>query len=314
MINLFFSLQDHLKNKIQFEWNAAGVNDWPKIERLFIAAYVNAYKNCEQEMLALPHPILKEVEEHWQSCYEKAAQQGSHILEQEFINPLVRYFSHVDKWQSTEQKKPTKNNPFQEEIDKLAQHFKDKTIDISKIKKDLIKLSALVHSFKHEFAEEKPKFLNINKQNPYGVHYLVARFDDEPVAFFACQLNNKTGRLYFRWVTMSPAFHRQGLGKVMLDEVTKQFPQSKGMELYTRIVNFPVIKFYESSGFKPIKEFDYSEPTEIPPSLPKGYFTSYMKKWLEDKVLLGPLDDNASNVENFVGFRKNFKGSKMSPF
>ena len=65
------------KNKayLQFEWNSAGDHDWPKIKRLFVGAYVGAYKSCELDELDLNAELIKQARDN-------------------DVDPLTLYFAH----------------------------------------------------------------------------------------------------------------------------------------------------------------------------------------------------------------------------
>lgn len=221
-----------LRDNVRFEWNAADQLDWPKIEHLFVNAYISAYQDCDLNELAIPQ------------CENNDQSQVS-------------------------------------KVDVLSQYFK------------------------HEFQAEKRKILSQDQQDPYRSHYLIARFHNQPIAFFVCQLNYKSGRTYLRWVTINPAFHHQGIGRAMLDEITKRFPQSKGLELYTRIANIKSKLFYEKCGFSQTNEFDFEEPSPDLEQKPKGYFTNFIHDWLDNRKLFPPLDEKISKPENFIGFIKN---------
>lgn len=220
---------DKLKNDIRLEWNAASGSDWPKIEHLFINAYISAYKDCD------PKEFASDDEE--------------------------------------------------DNDDKIS--FND----------------LLYRHFKKDFDAEKEKISNQNNRDRYRSHYLIARFHDQPIAFFVCQLNYKSGRIYLRWITMHPKFHKHGIGSAMLKEIANRFPKSKGLELYTRKINESAQLFYTKCGFSPISEFDFEEPLLDSEKQP-GYFSRFVEGWLNNEKLFPPLDEKTSQPENFIGFAK----------
>lgn len=63
------------KSSLQLEWNAASKNDWPKIRKLFVAAYVGAYQGCNISDLAINDELLKQAK-------------------QKSVDPLKLYFEH----------------------------------------------------------------------------------------------------------------------------------------------------------------------------------------------------------------------------
>ena len=78
-----------------FDWNAASDSDWYYIERNFIAAYLNSYKDSDIAQLAISKPIIHEAEKLWGSAYAQACQGNFKLLQQNIFNPLVPLLSHV---------------------------------------------------------------------------------------------------------------------------------------------------------------------------------------------------------------------------
>ena len=181
-----------------------------------------------------------------------------------------------------------------------------KNSGVTSIAKCLIKLTALRLYFKEEYETERNKIIEQDWHTPRRIHYLVVRYQDQPIAFFSCELNYKSGRIYMRWVTMSPTFQRLGLGKMMLEEVNKHFPENTGMELYTRLANHSARKFYSKVGFVDTTKFDFSEPNLTDPlRTHPGYFTRFVRKWLfQNTTCCAPADEAVSQEQDFIGFIK----------
>ncbi len=281
-------------NFLTFDWNAASESDWKYIERNFIAAYFNAYKDCDLAQLSISPSILREAQEIWDRAYSQACKGNAQALALDIFNPLAPLLSHVNSMVT-----PAKD-PLSDQKEALNVHFAKKSTDIIATKEYLIKLTALRHYFEEEYEGERNKILKQDKGTNQRIHYLVARFEDRPIAFVSCELNYKSGRIYMRWVTMSPSFQRQGLGGMMFEEVRKHFPENTGIELYTRVANHPARSFYTKLGFKDTTKFDFSEPKP-------GYFATYVSKWLSkdtDTKCCAPEDEAVSKTEDFIGFIK----------
>lgn len=77
----------------QFEWNNAGQFDWPKIKRLFVAAYVGVYKHCDPKELDLNANVVAHAKAH------------NH-------DPLVAYFEHCFDDEFTKIIDQSKNDKF----------------------------------------------------------------------------------------------------------------------------------------------------------------------------------------------------------
>ena len=114
--------------------------------------------------------------------------------------------------------------------------------------------------FATEFDQEWKKIKS--QQQDKRIHYLVVRYCDHPIGFISCELNPKSGRIYLRWVTVSPACQRQGIGEKMLNAVLKHFPDNLGLELYTRVANKGSQTFYKTQGCEPVTQINFLEPDD----------------------------------------------------
>lgn len=269
MRNRFFTKN---RSELLFEWNAASESDWKIIQRNFVAAYICAYKDRSLKELAFHEILLHQAEAIWEAAYHQACELGLEVLVKKIINPLKFYFAH-------------EKTPFQTEIAELEKHFLDKSYNINPIRDYIIKLIMLQRYFEHDFYEEKRKLDAREKK----IDYIVARLYDNPIAFFVCELNSKSARIYLRWVTIEPGFHRQGLGKIILDQIAKRYPDAIGMELYTRKANYPAQKFYKHYGFQEVSNFKFGKPL-----LTLGGITT----------LYLPDDEATNSLNAFVAFHK----------
>lgn len=177
-------------------------------------------------------------------------------------------------------------SPLEDESKKLKLHFDNAKENINSIRDKIIKLILLKNYFEEEFDTEKE---NIDK-NVKKTDYLIIRFHERPIGFFVCEFNYKSARVYLRFVTIEPGFHRLGLGKKTLRKIISRYPNALGMELYTRKANKGAILFYKNYGFKAFEEFDFEKPTLDSPL--KLYFPN----------------DDAYSIENnepnaFIAFR-----------
>lgn len=217
---------------ISLEWNAASINDWSKIKRLFVAAYVSSYKDCPLNTLDLSSRLVEEAND-------------------KRVDPLAFYFAH-------------------------------------------------------EFEAERDKILEQHNTDKFKINYLIVRFHEQPIAFIVSQLNYKSGRVYIRWNTVSPAFHRNGIGKMMLDEVAR-FYENTGLELYTRHANVLACNFYKKNGLIPITKFNFKEPSESDSKVtePIGKFASGWLQELDYKdTIFPPLDEKINEPVAYIGFCK----------
>lgn len=259
---------DKNKSELQFEWNAAKRFDWPIIRRNFVAAYISSYINRSFEELQYDDALKQQAEKIWDEAYSKGYDQ----INNEIIHPLKFYLSY-------------QNKPLEQECIELQKHFEDKSRDISLIKEMMIKLILLQYYFENDFDDEENKIHSHGKK----LDYLIARFHDRPFAFFVCEYNYKSAHVYLRFVTMSPSFHRLGLGEKILEEIVKRYPDATGMELYTRKANHGAQVFYKHCGLIEYQQFDFDKPViELGPR----------------KKLSLPNDDATSHPEAFVAFSK----------
>ncbi|STX81363.1 ribosomal-protein-alanine acetyltransferase [Legionella busanensis] len=257
-----------IKPNLYFEWNAARNRDWLSILRNFVGAYLSAYIDCTFEELQYPEELKHQAEAIWDRAYA----QGYESLINQVIHPLKFYLNF------------NLNEPLKCETNQLEKHFLDKTYNISLVREKLIKLILLQHYFEHDFSEEKHKIDSQAKK----IDYLIARFHDKPIAFFACEYNYKSAHVYLRFVTLSPSFHRLGLGEKILDEIVRNYPDATGMELYTRNANFGAQAFYKHYRFNEYREFEFKKPILS----------------LDKNKLYFPDDDATNNPGAFIAFSK----------
>jgi ribosomal protein S18 acetylase RimI-like enzyme len=269
MQNRFFSSKHP---ELTFDWNSANPSDWPTIRRNFVAAYICSYIDRSFDELMYTNEQVQAATDKWDTIYKKFLTRGMPFIQQALIDPLKFYLHH-------------QTEPLQVECAELARHLQDKNHDISAVREKIIKLIMLSSYFENDFDEEMHKIAAGNKK----IDYLITRFHNQPIAFFVCELNYKSGNIYLRFVTMEPAFHRQGLGQLILNQITKKHPEAIGMELYTRIANHPAKSFYASNGFKDFEQFEFGKPEVSLKPIQTLYF---------------PDDDGTSHPEAFIAFRK----------
>lgn len=258
--------------ELTLEWNSAKKSDWKIIRRNFIAAYLSAYENSPSEKLTLPPKILLEAQNTWESAYQETISFNASAFIKKIIDPLKCYFNHRD-------------TPFQSEILKIENHFSDKSNNIHPVRQYFIQLLSLKNYFDHHFQEEK-KAIQMQLKNK-KIHYLVVRLHDHPIAFFSSELNYKSARIYLRWATIHPGFHREGLGHLILDQINKEYPHALGIELYTRQVNLSARLFYKRYGFRETFDFQFGKPS---------FFSA------QKNTLYFPDDESTHSIENFVAY------------
>ena len=276
-INIFY--RSHIKMKerfcsrkipeLRFEWNAANQFDWPIIRRNFVAAYISSYQNRSAEELNFNHEYYQQAEQQFNGSYQKGLKEGFDVLFEEMIRPLQFYLHHGV-------------NALEKECVELKKHLSDSSFDISLIREKIIKLMMLQNYFEAEFKEEIQKI----KSEAKNIDYLIVRFHDQPIAFFVSQLNYKSSHVYLRFVTVEPAFQRLGLGEKALEEIEKHYPDTTGMELYTRKAN-SARSFYTHCGLQEYTQFDFDQPT-----LTKN----------NDATLHLPEDDATTHPDAFIAF------------
>lgn len=260
--------------ELTFEWNGANQADWRTIQRNFVAAYLHAYEDKSFSELMFKPEVIEKTRDEWKIKYEQFLKEGMPFLKREIIHPLEFYMTH-------------KPSALESETKEFEHHLADKKYEINKTTDQIVKLLILKRHFESDFKEEKHKIDSKSKK----IDYIIARYHEQPVVFFVCELNYKTGFIYLRFVTIEPAFHRLGLGRKMLQQITKRYPDAKGLELYTRRANYSAQSFYKSIGFQEYKEFSFEEP---------------MISLKPDNKLYFPTDDSTSQPEAFIGFRKKY--------
>ncbi len=233
-----------------------------------MGAYLSAYIACSFEELQYPNELKQQAEAIWDRAYT----QGYESLIDQIIHSLKFYLNFGF------------NDPLKDETDQLEKHFLDKKYNITLVREKFIKLILLKRYFEADFSEEKHK---IDSQ-AMKIDYLIARFHDKPIAFFVCKYNYKSAHVYLRFVTLSPAFHRLGLGEKILDEIVKNYPDATGMELYTRKANSGAQAFYKHDGFNESTEFEFDKPILS----------------LDKNKLYFPEDDPTNNPSAFIAFSK----------
>lgn len=175
------------------------------------------------------------------ACYFMALEKNILLTEAPEIKKLQSYFSSFMGNDEVIKKLP-KNSV---SIDKS---------EILKEGMEIVKLLAIKMTFEMDFISERNKILQQEMRRTSfirtdKIEYLIARAEDSVVGFMICQSNYKTAKVYLRWVTVDPNFHRIGLGKLMIDTIEKNFPEARGLELYTRTANNSAREFYKKIGF-----------------------------------------------------------------
>ena len=89
----------------------------------------------------------------------------------------------------------------------------------------------MVDYFSAEFDQEWKKIKS--QRGGKHIQYLVVRYCDHPIGFISCEQNPKSGRIYVRWITVSPQCQRQGIGEKMLNTVIKHFPDMIAFDSFT---------------------------------------------------------------------------------
>lgn len=261
--------------ELSFEWNAASQFDWPIIRRNFVAAYISSYKDRSFDELKYPNELKLQAEQIWDNAYG----QGFEIFSKQIIQPL-QFYLYSQRFYMAEEA-----TPLTSESERMKHHFSHKDNDISAVRERIVKLLVLQKYFEHDFDEEKHKIDSKSKV----IDYLIVRFHGRPIAFFVCELNHKSAKVYLRFVTIEPAFHRESLGEKILDHIVQRYPDATGLELYTRIANFPARAFYQHYGFQPFNHFLFGKPSISLEPKSKLYF---------------PDDDATSHPEAFIAFSK----------
>src|SRR5262245_39186125 len=83
------------------------MNDWLKIKKLFVSAYVDAYKNCDISLIALNEKIIQ-------------------LVKRTKISPLQLYFEHEFKKEFAKNSNQSSENRFK--INYLTVKFNDQPI------------------------------------------------------------------------------------------------------------------------------------------------------------------------------------------
>ncbi|MES2615224.1 MAG: GNAT family N-acetyltransferase [Bdellovibrionota bacterium] len=138
----------------------------------------------------------------------------------------------------------------------MGKHFENKTHDISLVRSYVTKIMMLRDAKEEDFQELKKSLDDVSSQKDY----LVVRYHDRPVAFFVSQVNYKSGFVYLNWVTVSPGFQQEGLGKLVMEQLHKRYPEAAGIEVYSFGKNVGAVEFYKHCGFKIFDDFHFEKP------------------------------------------------------
>lgn len=269
-----YSFFNQNRSNLQFEWNSAIPSDWPKLRRNFVGAYLCSYINHTLADIHFSREFHDEASNIWLEAYQLSNSNGFELLQNAVIKPLQFYLFFIQK-------------PLEQESNLLRTHFNWPQKDISLVKDEMIKLMILRNYFEALFFVEKQKIGLSNKK----IDYLILRYKEQPIAFFTCELNYKSSFLYLRFINISPAFHRLGLAKIILDEISQHYPEALGMELYVRKDNSSAVAFYKQCGFRQFESFDFNEPE----------FQDVLSRTLHF-----PKDDATDRVEDYLAFAKPF--------
>ena len=261
-------------DNLQFEWNAVSEKEWPTIKRNFVAAYLCAY--MEQAPPNLGEHFAKQAHLLWDDACKLPEEDAFNHLMSSLIKPLQFYLYYENNLLHYE------NNCLQNEINALKEYLANPQKEIASVKQQLINLFKIKCYFEEAFDKEKDRINNCDK-----INYLILRFHGQPIAFFTCELNYKSGYTYLRFINISPAFNRLGLSTIILNKVNQYFYDSLGLELYARKDNKAARAFYKSCGFQEFETFDFAEP-------------SYPK----ERILHFPNDDTTEEPEEHIGFQR----------
>lgn len=292
------------REDFQLTWNDANQKDWDIIKKFFIAAYLNAYRNCsikDDGGIALNPSYISKAEHIIEETCNTAKGKGIEIIDQNIFIPLSAYLNHIEKPLETERAAVVNKIVAKETAKEIAEAHH------AAIQR-LIKYIALMLYFESMFNEEKEKIIHQHgKKSQYDIQYIIARYHEQPIGFISCNLNYKTSNVYLRWVNISPKFHRLHLGTKMLKAIEKHYNTS-GLEVYTREHNEGAKKFYAQYGFIAAKQFWFEEPIKSDENekLRGTDIKPYVEKWLEGGYIFPPLEDSTSRPDLNVGFiRKN---------
>lgn len=259
-------------------WNDASPTEWYAIRKFFIGAYVNAYAYLYKDGIKDHDPL--ELDQKWKcraqrflfESVSKARVGGIPVLLDEIFKPL-QYFYTLD---------------FQTEIDTLSDYVTRNLTGETPTLIYLQHLLALIYFFEDCYQCEKTAIEEQTLKRPYSIQYIIARLHDRPIGFISCNQNYKSGHVYLRWVNLANGFQGKGLGRRMLEEITKHFSETIGIELYTRCSNKGAMRFYSSCGLQPVNNISGSLRA---------------KDWLMRPGLYPPDDDLISaHHETYIGF------------
>jgi len=279
-----------MKNEaFEFNWNRAVDSDWQEIKRFFVAAYLKAYQDCAEEKLGIVDRWKQKATSFYESAYQKALHQGFHYFNETVLEPFQYYTAYLP-------------GSFVEEsqiLGTIALGKADKSF-FESTRNKIIRPIMIQQHFENLFEVEKEKIIS-KRLDQSKIHYLLSRLNEKVTGFFSCQLNPHSGRVYVRYVAVSPVHQRLGLGRKMIQEISNFFPENRGLELFTRKANLSSQEFYTKCGFLRSEKFnfrDYKINEEICPKL----LSEHPPIEKLDDNLYPPLDEQHEDMEPFIGF------------
>lgn len=91
--------------------------------------------------------------------------------------------------------------------------------------------------------------------------FLKITLDNRIIASVKSRINE--GTVWVGKLIVSPDFRRKGLGKKLLHEVEKLYPEAERFQLFTAASSIHNIRLYESVGYKIIGEFTDDKQAEL---------------------------------------------------
>jgi len=91
--------------------------------------------------------------------------------------------------------------------------------------------------------------------------FLKITLNDRIIASVKSKINE--GTVWVGKLIVSPNFRRKGLGKQLLNEVEKLYPEARRFQLFTAASSIHNIRLYESVGYKVIGEFTDDKQAEL---------------------------------------------------
>lgn len=288
---------------ISIRWDDATPYDWKRIERMFIACFMNAYVNKPFSEVAIDSVHVAEAERTIATSTTKSEYQK--ILKRLHFYALSEAETTDKKHVADRSLPKTLLHRALLEMTNIFENPESSADILATQKQKLTQLFAMYLAFKHYFENEQAQIFSSKTDHPQKIHYVLARGPDEsPLAFISTECNPKSARAYLRWVMVSPVAQNVGLGSYLLHVILNHYHDCRGVELYTRRINEKAIAFYLRNGLQIIPlalpgELEFVRGEDGRPKITNSS-KLLITKWLTSDKVYPPAEDSTEHLADYT--------------